>query len=96
MESTLLFKDVLWFIGAITAIISFVVLITKPYSTLKDKIETEEKKLEKINNTIKDQQILLNSSLKVQLLLMQHVIYGNHTDTIKKKLEELEATIVDR
>ena len=89
------FAEVLWVIAAITAMISFVTLINKPHKTLEDKITKQENQIKELCVDINNQQKLLNSSLKVQLLLMQHMIYGNHTDAIKKKLEELEAAIVD-
>lgn len=106
MENTLLYKDVLWIIGSVVAIVAFAKLITAPFKsidakivaqekTFNNKIEEQEKILKNLESTIQNQQILLNSSLKIQLLLLQHTVYGNHTDAIKEKMQELEATIID-
>ena len=86
MQNTLTFAEVLWLIGGITAIATFYKLLTSPYKELDDKLLKQEKTIDNLSSEIKIQQSLLNSSLKVQLLLMQHIIYGNHTDAIKKEL----------
>lgn len=88
-------KDILYIIGAITAVVAFVKLINKPYKELEAKLTTQEKSINDLSNSIKAQQKLLNSSLKVQILLMQHVIYGNHTDTMKEELHHLQSEIVN-
>ena len=88
-------KDILYIIGAITAIVAFVKLINKPYKELESKITTQEQLITDLSNSIKAQQKLLNSSLKVQILLMQHVIYGNHTEGMKEELRHLQSQIVD-
>lgn len=88
-------KDILYLIGAITAIISFVALISKPHKELRESLAKNEETIEDLSNTIKVQQKLLNSSIKVQMLLMEHIIYGNHVDAIKTELAELQSTILD-
>ena len=88
-------KDILYIIAAITAVITFAKMITKPYKELQDNIEEQKKTIADLSNTIKAQQKLLNSSLKVEMLLMEHIVYGNHTETLKKELTNLQSTIVD-
>lgn len=88
-------KDILYVIAAITSVFAFVKLITKPYKELEDKLTAQEKLITDLSNSIKAQQKLLNSSLKVQILLMQHVIYGNHTDSMKEELHHLQSEIVN-
>lgn len=106
MENTLMFKDVLWVIGAIVAVVAFAKIVIHPFRDLNDKITSQEtsfnskigeqeETLKNLGTTLNNQQKLLNSSLKVQILLLQHTVYGNHTDAIKKKLEELESVIID-
>ena len=95
-------KDILYIVGAITAIVSFVSLVGKPYKTLKENLDKQEKTLDKQEKTVEaisqdliSQQKLLNSSLKVQLLVLEHMVYGNHTDNMKKQLQKLQETIID-
>ena len=92
---TISLKDILYIIGAITALVTFVNLINKPYKELEVKILSQEKLITDLSNSIKAQQKLLNSSLKVQILLMQHVIYGNHTESMKDELHRLQSEIVN-
>jgi hypothetical protein len=95
MQTTLTFAEVLWFIGGISALITFYKLLTTPYKELDDKLTKQQKTITDLSSEIKIQQSLLNSSLKVQLLLMQHVIYGNHTEAIKSELAKFQEAIVD-
>lgn len=94
MESITI-KDILYILAAITAIVAFAKMLTKPYKELQDKLDKQEKTIADLSNTIKAQQKLLNSSLKVEMLLMEHIVYGNHTDTLKKELTNLQSVIVD-
>lgn len=88
-------KDILYILAAITAVVTFAKMVTKPYKELKEKIDEQGKTINDLSNTIKAQQLLLNSSLKVEMLLMEHIVYGNHTDMLKKELTNLQSTIVD-
>lgn len=88
-------KDILYIVGAITAVVAFVKMINKPYKELEAKLTAQEKSITDLSNSIKAQQKLLNSSLKVQILLMQHTIYGNHTEGMKEELHHLQSQIVD-
>ena len=92
---TLSLKDILYIIGAITAVVAFVKLINKPYKELEEKLTAQQKLITDLSNSIKAQQKLLNSSLKVQILLMQHTIYGNHTESMKEQLNHLQSEIVN-
>lgn len=94
MESVTL-KDILYIIGAITAVVAFVKLISKPYKELESKMTTQEQSINDLTNGIKAQQKLLNHSLKVQILLMEHVVYGNHTEKMKEELHSLQSEIVN-
>lgn len=95
MQATLTLTDVLWILGAITAIITFINLVNKPYKDLEEKVNTQAQTVKDLSNDIKAQQKLLNNSLKAQLLLMQHLVYGNHTDSMKQELTRLQSIIVD-
>lgn len=88
-------KDILYILAAITAVVTFAKMVTKPYKELKEKIEKQENTIADLSNTIKAQQKLLNSSLKVEMLLMEHIVYGNHIDMLKKELTNLQSVIVD-
>lgn len=88
-------KDILYILAAITAVVTFAKMVTKPYKELQEKIEKQENTIADLSNTIKAQQKLLNSSLKVEMLLMEHIVYGNHTDMLKKELTNLQSVIVD-
>lgn len=92
---TITIKDILYILAAITAIVTFAKMLTKPYKELQDNFEDQKKSIADLSNTIKAQQKLLNSSLKVEMLLMEHIVYGNHIDTLKKELTNLQSTIVD-
>ena len=94
MESITL-KDILYVLGAITTIVTFIIFVSKPYKEIHKKLDKHDLIVEDLSETIKVQQKLLNSSLKVQMLLMQHVIYGNHVDIIKKELSNLQNDIID-
>ena len=91
----LTFSEILWILGAITAVCTFVGFISRPYKMLQDKLTEQEKTISEVSDEIKVQQKLLNSSLKVQLLLMQHIVYGNHTELLKTELDKFQETIVD-
>lgn len=95
MEDTILVKDLLWILAAIMTIAGFIGFVSSPYNKLKNKISEQEQSIKELSSEIKTQQQLLNSSLKVQLLLMQHIIYGNHTDALKDELTKLQATIIN-
>lgn len=92
---TVSLKDILYLIGALTAVISFVILLTKPFKELRQSINDHENSIKDLSETIKVQQKLLNSSLKVQMLLMEHIVYGNHVEDIKKELKTLQSIILD-
>lgn len=94
MENVTL-KDILYIVGAITAIVAFIFKAWKPYQDLKDQIARQEQTITDLSNSIKAQQKLLNSSLKVQMLMMEHVVYGNHTEMLKSELTNLQSIIVD-
>lgn len=95
MEDTILVKDLLWILAAIMTVAGFIGFVSSPYSKLKNKIAEQEQSIKELSGEIKTQQQLLNSSLKVQLLLMQHIIYGNHTDALKEELTKLQAAIIN-
>lgn len=88
-------KDILYVLSAITVIITFIVKAWKPYQDLRDQIDKQQQTITDLSNSIKAQQRLLNSSLKVQMLLMEHTVYGNHTDMLKAELTKLQSIIVD-
>lgn len=95
MENTLLVTDVLWVLAAIVAVGTFVTYITKPYKKLQEQLDKQAQTINELSNNIKAQQHLVNSSLKVQLLLIQHIVYGNHTENLKAELANLQETIID-
>ena len=88
---TITLDNIIYFIGALSTVITFLVLILNPFTRLKD----NEKEISKLSETVKNQQKLLNSSIKVQMLLMEHIIYGNHVDNIKSELKNLQAIILE-
>lgn len=95
MEDTILVKDILWILAAIMTIAGFIGFISNPYTKLKNKMSEQEQNIKELSREIKTQQQLLNSSLRVQLLLLQHMIYGNHVEDMKEELSKLQTTIID-
>ena len=94
MESITL-KDILYVLGAITTIVTFIIFVSKPYKEIHKKLDKHDLIVEDLSETRKVQQKLLNSSFKVQMLIMQHVIYCNHVDVIKQELSNLQNDIID-
>ena len=81
----------LWFIGAVTALISFSNLVHKPFDEIRD----HEQRIKRLEDDSREKRKTDKLILRSLNALVNHSIDGNGIDGLKDVRDDLQNSIID-
>lgn len=99
MELDMIWQLILYICGGIVTIYGGINAVQKffsPYKEIRDKIERHDELLESDNNRLKTIEESQRLQCKVQMVMLQHMITGDHVDKLREAQEEIEAFLINK